>query len=393
MNQAESWISSSLDFVMSNSAILAFAILGTGVVGLSVWYFLQTRDTETKADELVSCLEDTDSLTVLMHPDPDPDAMACALGLKELAESVETAVKIKYPGGIRHQENRAFETVLDVQFEQFNSADELTNSTIALVDHYEPRGFTNSDDIQPEIVIDHHPQQTVEIDDVSFLHTDIDAGSCSTLVAEYFSSLGWTPYNSSTTESVPEGQLLSKTTSTGLLYGILTDTTNLTENCGRREFEMATYLQQGASESWLQQISTPDVDEEILETRATAINKRDVRNSFAISFVGNISNRDAIPQAADELLQLEGVKSVIILATCDGLLHFSGRSNDARVHMGNTLRKTVSDIPNASAGGHAHMGGGTIPMDETGKIAGVPDLSIEDFTDILFDSLRGDNAD
>ncbi len=55
--------------------------------------------------------------------------------------------------------------------------------------------------------------------------------------------------------------------------------------------------------------------------------------------------------------------AVVVYGESDGTIHLSGRSRDDRVHMGETLRHAVSDIPMANAGGHARMGGGQLSVD------------------------------
>jgi nanoRNase/pAp phosphatase (c-di-AMP/oligoRNAs hydrolase) len=115
-----------------------------------------------------------------------------------------------------------------------------------------------------------------------------------------------------------------------------------------------------------------------------------VRNAFAISDVGTVSNVDAIPQAADELLRLEGVTAVVVLGDKDGQIHLSGRSRDDRVHMGKSLRAVVEDVPMASAGGHARMGGGQLSLDHMEGLGPSNGLTRDQFKDRLFTALNGD---
>ncbi len=178
---------------------------------------------------------------------------------------------------------------------------------------------------------------------------------------------------------------------TGLLYGILTDTKRLTAGCSAADFAAAGYLYTGVDEDRLDRIANPEVSTEVLELKARAIAGRDVRGAFAVSDVGRVSNADAIPQAADELVQLEGVTAVVVLGERNGTIHLSGRSRDDRVHMGRALGSALEELRDASGGGHARMGGGQLSL-SNGSIhtAFGGTISRDDLRERLFESLSGD---
>jgi nanoRNase/pAp phosphatase (c-di-AMP/oligoRNAs hydrolase) len=177
---------------------------------------------------------------------------------------------------------------------------------------------------------------------------------------------------------------------TGLLHGIQSDTKSLTKGCSTLEFDAAAYLYPGVDQDQLDRIANPEVDAEVLDTKATAIRARDVRNAFAVSDVGSVSNVDAIPQAADELLRLEGVTAVVVLGDDGETIHLSGRSRDDRVHMGKALRAVVEDVPMAGAGGHARMGGGQLSVDHMEGLGPGDGLDREQLHDRLFDAMNRD---
>lgn len=62
-----------------------------------------------------------------------------------------------YPGEIRHPENRAFRTVLDLDLETLETAADIDSDAVVLVDHNQPRGFLGAKSVDPYAVIDHHP--------------------------------------------------------------------------------------------------------------------------------------------------------------------------------------------------------------------------------------------
>lgn len=330
-------------------------------------------------------LNRVDSATILMHPNPDPDAMATAMGVSNLADTVGTETTIAYSGQIRHQENRAFRTVLGLDAQCIESAEDIDDESVVLVDHATARGFENCEQLSPRAVVDHHPE-----DGSGEVFTDIrpEYGACATILTEYYRELGITPVPADE-EFEQEGALPSPI-ATGLLYGILSDTNNFTRGCTEAEFDASAYLYPGIDEDMLDRIANPPIDAEVLDVVARAISEREVRSPYAVSDVGQLSNVDAIPQAADELLGLEGISAVVVFGEKEETIHLSGRSRDDRVHMGEALRSIVDEIPMSEAGGHARMGGGQISLPHMEGLR--PDSGIDktELREELFAAMAGD---
>jgi nanoRNase/pAp phosphatase (c-di-AMP/oligoRNAs hydrolase) len=369
-------------FALDGPSLVAAAV--AALIALVVVAWLVARFRRPTGAKLERLLAARDEVSVLMHPNPDPDAMASAMAVRTLAESVDTDATMQYTGQIRHQENRAFETVLDLEFERVEDASELTAKEVVLVDHNTPRGFSGADSVDPFAVVDHHPGEGTGSE---FTDVRTDTGACATICAEYFQTLGWDTIDPDD-EAGPEQ--LPTDLATGLIYGIQSDTKHLTKGCSADEFSAAGYLYEGVDEDMLDRIANPEVDAEVLEVKARAITNREVRNAFAFANVGEVNNADAIPQAADELLRLEGVTAVVVAGEKDGTVHLSGRSRDDRVHMGKTLRAAVDDIPMAEAGGHARMGGGQISLDHMEGLGPSTGITMPELTDRLFDAMSGD---
>ncbi|MFC7139419.1 DHH family phosphoesterase [Halosimplex aquaticum] len=368
--------------------VLAAAVVGLLAVLVALWWGIR-RLRRTPGERFVSHLADYEDVSILMHPNPDPDAMASALAVAEFAEEVGVDTSLQYPGQIRHQENRAFETVLDLDFDQIDTASDLLSENVVLVDHNEPRGFAGAEGVDPVAVVDHHPG-----DGTGSEFTDVrpDHGACASIFAEYFEQQDWDALSPEEAEAVngDADRVLDSDTATGLLYGIQSDTKHLTKGCSAAEFAASAYLYDGIDEDRLDRIANPQVDAEVLDVKARAIDRRSVRNAFAVSDVGEVSNADAIPQAADELTRLEGVTAVVVMGQKGDTLHLSGRSRDDRVHMGKTLRAVVEEIPMANAGGHARMGGGQLSVEHMEGLGPGDGLDRQEFVDRLFDAMAGD---
>jgi nanoRNase/pAp phosphatase (c-di-AMP/oligoRNAs hydrolase) len=184
---------------------------------------------------------------------------------------------------------------------------------------------------------------------------------------------------------------LPSTVSTGLLYGILTDTDRLTAGCSAPDFSAAGYLYPGIDEDLLNRIANPEVSKEVLEAKARAIAGKQVRGPFLVSDIGALSNLDAIPQAADELIKMEGVTATVVVGEKGGHIYLSGRSRDDRVHMGRTLEAALSNVPGSSAGGHARMGGAQITgSDGVVDTDGGVRIEREALVERLFEAMSGE---
>jgi nanoRNase/pAp phosphatase (c-di-AMP/oligoRNAs hydrolase) len=228
-------------------------------------------------------------------------------------------------------------------------------------------------------VVDHHPGGGT-----GDAYTDVrpEYGSCAAVATEYLRDLGW---RTDDTEDRPMPEDLA----TALLYGIQSDTTNFSRGCTDADFDAAAFLFPATNPEALDRIANPPVDAEVLDVKARAATSRRKEGPFVCSFVGPVSNVDALGQAADELLRLEGVTAVVVGGESDGTLHLSGRSRDDRVHMGEALRRAVSDIPMADAGGHARMGGGQLSVDHLGGIGPSDGVSLDELRDRVFASMAG----
>lgn len=333
--------------------------------------------------ETVANLNDVD---VLMHPNPDPDAMSSAMGVATIAENAGTEATLWYPGEIRHQENRAFRTVLDLDLAHVETVEQLDGDGVVLVDHNDPRGFDGADGVDPVAVVDHHPETGS-----GTAHTDVrpDYGACASLLAEYLDDLGAVVLAPG--EEAPRGQLtVSPAVATGLVYGIQSDTDRLTSGVSEADIRASSYLFPGIDEETLDRVANPQVDAEVLDVKAEAIRERDVDPPYAVADVGKIENVDAIPQSADELVRLEGVTAVVVCGEVDGTIHLSGRSRDDRVHMGDAIAAAVEEIPTAGAGGHARMGGGQVPREHLEGIGPQTGLTKRRLKGRLFEAMRGE---
>jgi nanoRNase/pAp phosphatase (c-di-AMP/oligoRNAs hydrolase) len=314
-------------------------------------------------------------LAVVMHDNPDPDAIASAVALAMLSEALGTPATPCYFGEISHQENRAMVNLLDLELEGLASADAAIErfAGFALVDHSRP-GVNDQlpEDLDVDVVIDHHPPRG----GVPAVYADLraDVGATSTLVLDHLHRYGIVP---------------SSTVATALMYGIRVDTDDFAREVSKLDFEAAASILPSVDEGLLARIESPSVSGDTMSTFATAIEDREVRGSVLVSCVGRISDRDALPQAADKLLTMEGITTVLVYGLMGDDVFMSARARGTNVDLGETLRMAFDHI--GSAGGHADMAGAQVPFthafgefeDDADRLAAIRGVVTEAFFDAL----------
>ncbi|MBS9339147.1 hypothetical protein G6R29_05875 [Fructobacillus sp. M2-14] len=145
------------------------------------------------------------------------------------------------------------------------------------------------------------------------------------------------PYASSTSELVTEllqyqnqkSAPITRLEATAMLGGIQVDTKNFVLRTGSRTFDAASYLRANGADSELIQSFLKEKFSDF-KARAELISAAEVKNEAAISVGDNETVYPGVitAQAADELLQIEGVKASFVLTKRDdGRVGISARSN------------------------------------------------------------------
>lgn len=293
--------------------------------------------------KLVSTVGDG-KFAIIVHNNPDPDAISSAMGLKEIAGSVGVKAEILYKGQIGHHENKAFVNILDVELDQSKDFKPSEYRKIALIECSVP-GVNNllPPDTPVSIIIDHHQ---ADIEEVKAEYVDIrpNIGATATIMTKYLQDL-----------EIP----IKTELATALLYGIKVDTDDFRRNTDPADFMAAAYLYPLANQEILTKFETPSRSVEEIDVLGEAIKNREIKGSYLISNVGTIRNRDTLAQAADYLLTLEGITTTIVFGLGEDHIYISGRSRDVRINIG----KVMQDAFGADkAGGHAMLAGAQIPL-------------------------------
>ena len=287
------------------------------------------------------------TLGIVLHTNPDPDGISCGLALATLAHIANPGldVQLLYDGAIGYQENRALVNILDLKLERLTPHALAQCSYIALVDSG-GAGVNNglSRDTPVDIIIDHHNEQNIT-QNAAFIDIRPKYGACATILTEYMKVLN----------IIPDSEL-----ATALLYGIRTDTKDFHRNLSPNDLMHAAFLLQYADAELLEKIMFPQYAYETMDILGHAIVNRKTRSGYLFSNVGYVRNRDALPQAADLLLSLEGISTAIVYGITDEAIIMSGRNRDVRLNLGAVMSETFGGI--GDAGGHATMAAASIPL-------------------------------
>jgi nanoRNase/pAp phosphatase (c-di-AMP/oligoRNAs hydrolase) len=299
----------------------------------------------SQVETLLDRFHSASSLAVVCHDDPDPDCLAGAMALKLLAsESGIDTVDILYGGTISHQQNRAFVNVFDIELQQYSEALLEANELVAFIDHSLP-GNHNSVPAETavDIVIDHHP--TDRPIPAEFVDIREEYGATATILTEYIR------------ESPIE---MTTRVASGLLFGIHRDSLDFIRQPTAHEYGAGEYLDPQADIKMLRELYGASFTAATVDAVGAAIQNRVKRNACLVSCIGRTAGHDALAQAADYLLNIEGVSTVLVCGLVDDEVQLSARSIREDIDLGERLREAFENI--GQAGGHETMAGGQLPL-------------------------------
>ncbi|HJH31672.1 MAG TPA: potassium transporter TrkA [Methanosarcinaceae archaeon] len=321
-------------------------VMPSKLVASSLARSLERAESLRRGNKLSQWLKDINNkkLAIVVHDNPDPDAISSAFALKEIAMSVGTESSILHHGEIGHQENKAFVNLLGIDLKRMENHDISGFDKIALVDCAVP-GSNNMvpPGLHVSIVIDHHPLGEVELD-AEYVDVRPNVGATATILTKYLQEL-----NIDITTNL----------ATALLYGIRTDTHDFKRNTDPADLSAASFLYPLSDHEILEQLERPSMSIETLDVLGDAIKNRQVIGSYLLTNVGTIRDRDTLPQAADYLLNLEGISTSIVFGVSEDTIFISGRSHDIRINLGDVMKRAFGD---ETGGGHATAAAAQIPL-------------------------------
>ncbi|MFZ0005140.1 MAG: DHH family phosphoesterase [Methanoregula sp.] len=327
------------------------------VVAKTAVFQIKKQHASRISQRLFSLLAGWDGiLGIITHKNPDPDAIASAMALAEIARHANSktlTTRIFYEGNIGHQENRTFVNLLDIKMEHLTQEAVQKCTYLAMVDCSGP-GANN--DVSPQtkiqIIIDHHKDGSHAASQGTFTDIRPGIGATASIMTQYLQEL-----------DIP----VDKRVATALLYGIRTDTKEFKRNVTPQDLGNAGFLLPLTDADLLDKIMSPSMSQETIDVMGKAIQNRKIQSGYLFSNVGYVMNRDALPQAADLLITLEGVNTALVYGITDTSIVISARNRDIRLHVGNALAEAFGDM--GDAGGHPNMAAANLPLHYFGNVS------------------------
>jgi nanoRNase/pAp phosphatase (c-di-AMP/oligoRNAs hydrolase) len=297
--------------------------------------------TRARVQQYQRYFADADRVLILLHNDPDPDAMASGLALRNILRRTKATAILGTLQGVTRPENLRMANLLDIQVESVTPASLGEFERIAMVDvqpHYFGELLNTVD-----LVIDHHPPQP----GYSAVFKDIrsDYGSTSTILTEHLRAVDVN---------------ISERTATALLYAIKSDTLFFNRQANRVDLEAFSFLYPLADATMIRKMEGSEVTLERLEYVMKAFEAGRREDQVFCAFMGQTPREDLIAYVADFFLQLEDIKWTLIAGVVNQMLVLSVRNIGYTRNAGEYVRKYFSTL--GSAGGHRAMAKAVVPM-------------------------------
>jgi nanoRNase/pAp phosphatase (c-di-AMP/oligoRNAs hydrolase) len=298
--------------------------------------------TRARVQQYQRYFADADRVLIMLHNDPDPDALASGLALRNLLRRTKTTAIIGAMQGVTRPENLRMANMLDIHVEQITTVSLQQFERIATVD-VQPHYFGGLLD-RADLVIDHHPEQP----GYSAVFKDIraDYGSTSTILTEHLRAVDVN---------------ISERTATAMLYAIKSDTLFFARHTNRVDLEAFTFLYPLADAALIRKMEGAEITLERLDYVTRASQGGIMKEQVFSAFVGEAPREDFIPYTADFFLQLEDVKWTIVAGVVNGSLIVSVRNLGYSRNAGEFVKRWFADIGNA--GGHRAMAKAVVPME------------------------------
>jgi nanoRNase/pAp phosphatase (c-di-AMP/oligoRNAs hydrolase) len=297
--------------------------------------------TRLKVHQYQRFLSDADRVLILLHNDPDPDALASGLALRNVLRRNRQTAIIAAIQGVTRPENLRMVNLLDIHVETITPPQVADYDRVAMVD-VQPHYFGGEID-RVDLVIDHHPEQP----GYSAVFKDVrpDYGSTSTILTEHLRAVDAN---------------ISERTATAMLYAIKSDTLFFNRQANRVDIEAFSYLYPLADAALIRKMEGAEITMERLEYVLKAKQHGRMQEQVFCAFLGTTPREDFIPYVADFYLQLENVKWTIVSGIVNDSLIMSVRNLGYSRNAGEFVRKYFADI--GSAGGHRAMAKAVVPL-------------------------------
>ena len=319
------------------------------------------------ANALSELIETADHVLVMGHKFGDLDCIGASVGMataiRSIGKQAEVVVdrdknlaKILIEMVTKDGNNNLF---VDPEEARFS----ITPETLLIICDTHTPNLVESLEVYERcktvVVIDHHRKMVNHIDNAVIFYHEPYASSASEMVTELIQYMG-------------DNCRISSVVAQALLSGIMLDTRNFVLKTGVRTFEAAAYLRRiGADTIVVRKLFASTLDSYQRKTRI--VNAAQIYKSCAVaeSDFSSDDMRIVAPQAADELLGIDGVDGSFVLYEAGGCINISARSMGA-INVQLIMEKL-------GGGGHHTMAGAQIRNVEMEKAKQMLFESIDDY--------------
>ena len=281
-----------------------------------------------KAHALKEFMLSKDRIVVMGHKNPDADSFGSAIGIYRAAKTLNKTAHIVLEG-----QNNSIRPLMegflnnpdydDSMFIDRHEARELVdeNTLVVVVDVNRP-SYTECEDIlymtKTIVVLDHHRQGSEVIRNAVLAYVEPYASSACEMVAEIL-------------QYFADGVRIRNIEADSLYAGIMIDTDNFQQKTGVRTFEAAAFLRRcGADVTRVRKLFRENMND--YRAKGETISNAEIfLDCFAISECpGDYVDSPTVigSQAANELLNVIGVKASFVLTEYRGVIYVSARAID-----------------------------------------------------------------
>ncbi len=306
----------------------------------------QKNDLKKKLKHLDQVLEEQKNMLIVVHNNPDPDALASAVALRHLAEKrYNVKTSIAYGGLIGRAENRALVKEIKIPLKNINRVRFASYDRIAVVDT-QPGAGNNSlpKDVDYHIVIDHHPSRKHPKSVFTVIEPKL--GATATILMELL---------------VKSEIALTPNIATALAYAIRSETQDLGREAHERDINAFFKVYSQASVKKFARISTPKLPRSYFKMLARTLNHASSFRHLIIANLGEVEMPEIVAEMADMLLRHERMSWALCTGRYQGELILSLRSSNPGARSAKVIKHLVPE--RANAGGHDMFAGGKISLE------------------------------
>ena len=281
-----------------------------------------------KAQALREIISGKERVLIMGHRIPDADSFGAAVGIYRIAKTLDREAHIVLSGV-----GATIQPVLDLFKSHDGYRDSViidgqqamelagSNTVLVVVDVNKP-SITECPELlricKSIVVLDHHRPGSEAVENATLSYVEAYASSTCEMVSEILQYIG-------------ESIRITAEEANCMYSGMMIDTNNFTAKTGVRTFEAAAFLRRnGADVTKVRKLFREDAIE--YKTKADAVSQAEIyKHAFAISICKseNIQSPTVVgAQAANELLNIKGVKASFVLTDYQNQVFISARSID-----------------------------------------------------------------